>query len=87
MVNFADLNKLLTNYNLAGPLNINNLPMLAYDALEADSQAMQLLSSDGITLSQPVPEPSSLVLLVSLLASGAWGISISARRRRGSGRR
>ena len=48
---------------------------------------MQLLSSDGITLSQPVPEPSSLVMLVSLLASGAWGISVSARRRRGSSRR
>jgi autotransporter-associated beta strand protein len=79
VVNFADLNKVLTNYNLTGPLNINNLPVFAFDSLEADSQAMQLLAKDGITLSQPVPEPSSLVMLASLLTmAGVWGF----RRRR-----
>ncbi len=73
VVNFTDLNKILTNYNLSGPLNINNLPPSAYQSLESDSQAMQLLAKDGITLSQPVPEPSSLVMLASLLAlGGAW---------------
>jgi hypothetical protein len=64
IVNFSDLNKVLTNYNLTGPLNINNLPALALQSLEADSQAMQLLAQDGITLAQPVPEPSSAVLLL-----------------------
>ena len=76
MVNFADLNKVLTNYNLTGPLNINNLPMLAYDVLEADSQAMQLLGSHGISISEAVPEPSSIALLLTLLASlAAWKIA------------
>ena len=79
VVNFSDLNKVLTNYNLTGPLNIGNLPVFAFDSLEADSQAMQLLAKDGITLSQPVPEPSSLVMLASLLTmAGVWGF----RRRR-----
>jgi hypothetical protein len=53
--------------------------VFAFDSLEADSQAMQLLAKDGITLSQPVPEPSSLVMLASLLTmAGVWGF----RRRR-----
>jgi hypothetical protein len=73
IVNFSDLSKLLANYGRTGGLNIGNLSSLALQSLETDSQAMQLLSSDGITLSQPVPEPSSLVMLASLLAlGGAW---------------
>jgi len=78
IVNFEDLNKILTNYNLTGPLSINNLPVFAYDSLEADSQAMQLLAKDGITLSQPVPEPSSVVLFLF----GAAAVLIFRRRLR-----
>jgi T5SS/PEP-CTERM-associated repeat protein len=71
-VNFTDLSKLLSNYGKSGPLNIGNIPDLTLD-----SQAIQLLASDNITVSgtSPVPEPSSLVMLASLLAlGGAWGI-------------
>jgi hypothetical protein len=68
-VNFNDLSKLLANYGGTGPLNINNLPALALDSLEADSQALRLLGKDGITLSQPVPEPSSIVLCLFGVAS------------------
>ena len=72
----ADLSKLLTNYGKNGPLNINDIPALALQALEADSQAMQLLASYDISVSgaTAVPEPSSLVMLASLLAlAGVWG--------------
>jgi hypothetical protein len=75
IVNFADLNKVLTNYHRSGPLSINNLPALAYQSLASDSQAMQLLGHDGIAISgaTTVPEPSGLVLLASLLAvAGVW---------------
>jgi autotransporter-associated beta strand protein len=71
-VNFSDLSKLLANYGKTGPLNIGNIPNLTLD-----SQALRLLARDGITISgtSPVPEPSSLVMLASLLAlGGAWGI-------------
>ena len=78
-VNFADLNKVLTNYNRTGPLNIGNLPALVYQSLEADSQAMQLLSSHGISISDTVPEPSSIILLLALMASLGAG-SIARRR-------
>jgi autotransporter-associated beta strand protein len=67
-VGFADLNKVLTNFHLTGPLKINSLSLLAFDSLEADSQAMQLLAGDGITISAgAVPEPS-----VPALLAGAW---------------
>ncbi len=71
-VNFSDLSKLLSNYSKSGPLNIGNIPNLTLD-----SQALQLLASDHITISgaSPVPEPSSLVMLASLAAlAGAWRI-------------
>jgi hypothetical protein len=74
-VNFADLNKVLTNCDLTGPVNINNLPSLVLQSLEADSQAMQLLASDDITVSGTtvVPEPSVLALLAAgLLGLAAW---------------
>ena len=75
----ADLIKLLANYNQTGPLNIANAP---YPNL--DSQALQLLARDGIRLSgtSPVPEPSSLVMLASLVAlGGAWVIRRQRRNR------
>jgi hypothetical protein len=85
VVNFSDLNKVLTNYNLTGPLNINNLPALALQSLEADSQAMQLLARDGITISgaSPVPEPSDFVMLAAL-ATAALGMAARRRRTRSS---
>jgi autotransporter-associated beta strand protein len=75
-VNFSDLSELLSNYGKTGPLSIANVP-----SLTLDSQAIQLLASDGITFSgaNPVPEPSSVIMLAMLLAfGGAWDI----RRRR-----
>jgi hypothetical protein len=65
----------LTNCDLTGPVNINNLPSLVLQSLEADSQAMQLLASDDITVSGTtvVPEPSVLALLAAgLLGLAAW---------------
>ena len=77
----ADLSKLLTNYGENGPLNIGNLPALAYDELTSNSQAMQMLAGAGVTITEAVPEPSSLVMLASLLAvAGVWGFR---RHRRG----
>ena len=75
----ADLSKLLTNYGQNGPLNIGSIPALAYNELTSDTQVMQLLASHGVTITEAVPEPSSLVMLASLLAvGGTWRI----RRRR-----
>jgi hypothetical protein len=54
-VNFNDLSKLLATYGSTGPLNINNLPALALQSIEADSQAMQMLASDGITIMARAP--------------------------------
>jgi autotransporter-associated beta strand protein len=80
-VNFTDLSMLLGNWPKHGPLplSIGNIPDLTLD-----SQAIQLLASDNITVSgtSPVPEPSSLVMLASLLAlGGAWGIRRQRSRR------
>ena len=71
----ADLSKLLTNYGQNGPLNIGNIPALAYDELTSNPPVMQMLASHGVSISEAVPEPSSLVMLVfgaiSMLAY-AW---------------
>jgi autotransporter-associated beta strand protein len=76
IVNFSDLSKLLANYGRTGGLNIGNLSSLALQSLEADGQAMQLLGSHGISISEAVPEPSSIALLLTLLASlAAWRIA------------
>ncbi len=81
IVGLADLNTLLTNYGKTGPLQIANAP---YPNL--DSQAIQLLARDGITFSgaTAVPEPSSLIMLAALAVSGAFGVSVRARRKRKS---
>ena len=78
-VGLADLNTLLTYYGKSGPLQIANAP---YPNL--DSQALQLLAGDGIKLSgvTAVPEPSSLVMLASLLVlGGTWGLRRQRNRR------
>ena len=68
--------KVLTNFHQTGPLEINNLSLLAYNSLEADSQAMQLLGRDGVAISAgAVPEPSVPALLAAAwlsLAAGMW---------------
>jgi autotransporter-associated beta strand protein len=72
----ADLIKLLSNYNQTGPLNIGLAP-----AITLDSTELAMLAAHDITVStaNPVPEPSSLIMLASLAAlGGAWDI----RRRR-----
>ena len=93
----AELSKLLTNYGKSGPLNIGNIPALAFDALTSDVQAMQLLGGHDITISEvtTVPEPSSVAMLASLVArrraafrllpgeSGAPAVGGSSRRRNG----
>ena len=81
----ADLSKLLTNYGMNGPLNISNIPALALQAIEADTQAMQLLARDGITISgvSSVPEPSAFAMLLTL-AVAALGITVRRRRKRSS---
>jgi len=68
VVNFADLNKLLTNYNLTGPLNINNLPMLAHDALWLRYSG-QKGPIDGITRQREYSFARTGVKLVGLLAT------------------
>jgi autotransporter-associated beta strand protein len=75
-VTAADLGKLLANFNQSGPLNINLAP-----AVTLDSTELAMLAAHDITVStaNPVPEPSSLIMLASLAAlGGAWDI----RRRR-----
>jgi autotransporter-associated beta strand protein len=74
-VTAADLGKLLANFNHTGPLNINLAPSVTLDSTE-----LAMLASHGITVST-VPEPSILVMLVSL-ATSAFGMLAYARRRR-----
>jgi autotransporter-associated beta strand protein len=84
VVGFADLNKVLTNYHRTGPLSINNLPALALQSIDGDSQALQLLTADDVTVSganvaaeppvptQPVAEsPASSQYVVALVAHHA----------------
>ena len=77
----ADLSKLLTNYGKNGPLNIGNIPAIAYDELTSNAQAMQMLASRGVSISEAVPEPSSFVMLASL-ATAALGMAAYGWRRR-----
>ncbi len=73
-VTSTDLTLLLNNYLATGPVSLNI-------ATELPNQVIEMLSTRDISVTT-VPEPSSLIMLASLLAlGGVWGIGRRRNRR------
>ena len=62
-VDINDLTKLLYNWHQSGPVSISDIPSATVASIESDSEALALLASHDISISE-VPEPSSGVLFL-----------------------
>ncbi len=72
-VTSTDLTLLLNNYLATGPVSLDITTQLP-------NQVIELLSAHDISVTT-VPEPSSLIMLASLLAlGGVWGIGRRCNR-------